>query len=139
MMTSSPGPMPIATCARCSAAVQLETATACRAPIASAKAASNSWVRGPMVSHPERNVAATASRSSSENRRSKTGIRCSGDVPVTLMPGIVEAAVLETLEDLRNPVWNSHLRLVTEPISDLVEAHLVVARVLVTMHKVDLP
>ena len=40
-ITSSPGPMPVPSMARCSAAVPLEVATACLTPHASAQARSN--------------------------------------------------------------------------------------------------
>src|SRR6516164_7452151 len=60
-MTSSPGPTPAATSARCRAVVQEETATACAAPIDEANAASNSATRGPWATHPEE-TAAPASR-----------------------------------------------------------------------------
>src|SRR5262245_27841318 len=62
--TSSPGPIPTARIAACSAAVPLLTATASRAPTARAKASSNSATRGPVVSHAERSVSTTAAMSS---------------------------------------------------------------------------
>ena len=72
-ITSSPGPRPAARHIRCRAAVPLETAQACGTPTYSANAASNSDVRGPMLSQPERYVAATASMSASVTRTSASG------------------------------------------------------------------
>ena len=46
-MTSSPGPMPSATSARCSAAVPLLHVIACSTPAHSAKASSNRFTYGP--------------------------------------------------------------------------------------------
>ena len=74
-ITSSPGPSPAARPCRCSAAVPLETATACAAPAYSANAASNSAMRGPMDSHPDRYVAAMASISASVISTSARGTR----------------------------------------------------------------
>src|SRR2546430_2734910 len=65
VITSSPGPMPSATSDRCSAAVPEETASTCFASRYSRMRASSSAVRGPVVSQPERSVAATASISAS--------------------------------------------------------------------------
>src|SRR5215218_9239785 len=65
VITSSPGPTPSASSDRCIAAVPEETAIAWRAPAYSAKRRSSSAVRGPVVSHPERSVSATASISRS--------------------------------------------------------------------------
>ena len=72
-ITSSPGPRPAARHIRCRAAVPLETAQACGTPTYSANAASNSDVRGPMLSQPERYVAATDSMSASVTRTSASG------------------------------------------------------------------
>src|SRR3954470_18495674 len=65
VITSSPGPIPSATSARCIAAVPDATASACSAPAYSAKRRSSSSARGPVVSQPERIVSATAATSSS--------------------------------------------------------------------------
>src|SRR5581483_6588355 len=65
VITSSPGPIPIATSARCIAAVPDETAIACVAPAYSANRSSSSAARGPVVSQPERIASATAATSSS--------------------------------------------------------------------------
>src|SRR5918999_3145281 len=65
VITSSPGPTPSATSARCMAAVPEETASACSAPMYSAKRRSSSAAFGPLVSHPDRIVSATAAISSS--------------------------------------------------------------------------
>src|SRR4051812_41999635 len=65
VITSSPGPTPSATSARCIAAVPEETASACFAPTYSAKRRSSSAAFSAVVSQPERIVRATASISSS--------------------------------------------------------------------------
>ena len=65
VITSSPGPTPSATSARCIAAVPDATASACFAPTYSAKRRSSSAARGPVVSQPERIASATAATSSS--------------------------------------------------------------------------
>src|SRR4029077_9641633 len=65
VITSSPGPTPTAGSARWSAAVPEATASTCSAWTYSAKRRSSSAARGPVVSHPERRVSATASISSS--------------------------------------------------------------------------
>src|SRR5581483_4545390 len=118
-ITSSPGPTPAARYARCSAAVQLDTATACPAPTHSAKVRSNASVRGPMVSQPDRSVSATASRSSSSTFRSKNGI--SGNVPVAAVKGIREGAGGEGVSHLGDAVGDSHCGLEAEHLADLVE------------------
>src|SRR4051794_1468668 len=66
VITSSPGPTPRATSERWSAAVHDETASTCFASRYSRMRASSSAVRGPVVSQPDRRVAATASISASE-------------------------------------------------------------------------
>jgi len=63
-ITSSPGPIPSARHARWSASVALETASACRAPVNRANAASNSWVTAPIVSQRRRITSSTAACSS---------------------------------------------------------------------------
>ena len=73
--TSSPGPIPAASACRWSAAVPLATAIACAAPAYSANAASNSAMRGPMDSQPDRYVAAMASISASVISTSARGTR----------------------------------------------------------------
>src|SRR3954466_13397862 len=65
VITSSPGPIPSATSARCMAAVPDATASACSAPAYSAKRRSSSAARGPVVSQPERMASVTAAPSSS--------------------------------------------------------------------------
>src|SRR5678816_4847117 len=52
--TSSPGPTPTASSARCSAVVQLDTAQACGAPTAAANSRSNAATSGPCVTHPDK-------------------------------------------------------------------------------------
>jgi hypothetical protein len=72
--TSSPLATPLATSARCSAVVQLDTAQACAAPTAAANSRSKAATSGPCVTQPERMArrAASASRSSIHGRA--TGI-----------------------------------------------------------------
>src|SRR3954447_7756728 len=65
VITSSPGPIPRATSARWSAAVPEARASTCSASRYSAMRRSSSAARGPVVSHPERSVSATAAISSS--------------------------------------------------------------------------
>src|SRR5436190_1025945 len=65
VITSSPGPTPSATRARCIAAVPEETARACFAPTYSAKRRSSSAAFGPVVNHPDRIASVTAATSSS--------------------------------------------------------------------------
>src|SRR5271166_2730858 len=153
-ITSSPGPTPAARYARCRAAVQLDTAIAWRAPRCAAKASSNSAVRGPSVSQPERSVAATASRSCGCSCRSNSGSsgkvsaaavlagasmcgRRSGNVPVAAVERIAERFGVERGQDLGDAVGYGHERLEAQLFADPVEAHLVVARVLVAVHVGD--
>ena len=63
-MTSSPGPTPATSKARCRAVVQLETAQAWRAPVKRANSVSKAATCGPCVSQPESTTAAAASASS---------------------------------------------------------------------------
>src|SRR6188474_3133426 len=65
VITSSPGPTPTARSARCIAAVPELTASTCGTSRYSARRSSRSAARGPVVSHPERSVSATAAISSS--------------------------------------------------------------------------
>src|SRR5690349_18533779 len=65
VMTSSPGPMPLASSAMCNAVVPEETAMACLILNASEKACSNLAVRGPMASMPESRTSITADFSAS--------------------------------------------------------------------------
>lgn len=65
VITSSPGPMPWARRARCSAVVPEEVATAWRTPHMAAKALSNSSTLGPWASIPDFRTAMMASFSSS--------------------------------------------------------------------------
>src|SRR5215203_6961029 len=65
VITSSPGRTPTASSARWSAAVPDATASTCFASRYSAARRSSSAARGPVVSHPERIVSATAAISSS--------------------------------------------------------------------------
>src|SRR5258707_6988197 len=65
VITSSPGPTPSATSARCIAAVPDATASTCSASSTSAARRSSSADFGPVVSQPDRSVSATASISSS--------------------------------------------------------------------------
>ncbi len=66
VITSSPGPMPLATSARCMPAVAESSAIACFTPANDAKCSSNARTRGPGASQPERSVSTTASTSASE-------------------------------------------------------------------------
>src|ERR1700759_3039779 len=91
-----------------------------------------------MVSQPERRVSATASRSSGVRRRSKTGIRRSGDVSVAPIERVSESILLQRIEHLGDPVRHDHPRLEAQRGADLVEADLVVARVLVAANVLDL-
>src|SRR6186713_1754297 len=65
VITSSPGPTPTASSARCKAAVPEATASTCSASTNSAKRRSSSAAFGPVVSQPDRRVSATAAISSS--------------------------------------------------------------------------
>src|SRR5581483_2356723 len=121
---------------------------ACLAPRCSAKMRSNSAVRGPSVSQPERSVSATASRSCGCSCRSKSGSSGKVSVDATSMPlrdvlvtrvvRVAEAPLIERLDDLGDPVGDRHQRLEAELGLDLVEADLVVARVLVLLDVADL-
>ncbi len=64
-MTSSPGPIPHATNARCSAVVQELTATPSRAPTRAANFSSKLATRGPCATQPESTACAAASASAS--------------------------------------------------------------------------
>ena len=63
--TSSPGPIPAAAYATCSAAVPEVTATAGVPPVTDARSSSNRTTAGPVVSQSPRSTAATAAMSSS--------------------------------------------------------------------------
>src|SRR3954470_5773495 len=127
-ITSSPGPTPAARYARCSAAVQEDTASAWRTPRCSANACSKACVRGPAVSQPERSTSATASMSCGSRRRSNSGM--SGNVPVPAIEGVREAAVVERRHQLLDTERHGHRHLVAQRVANLLERHLVVARVL---------
>src|SRR6478735_8130456 len=74
-MTSSPGPIPHASAARCRPAVAEFTATASTPPpMKAANFCSNSRALGPVVSQPERNTAVAAAISSSPMTGRKHGI-----------------------------------------------------------------
>ena len=73
--------------------MQLETATACFDPRCSANAASNSAVQGPIVSQPERNTLSTASMSSSDRRRSNSGISGVRSVASIRVPDVDTALI----------------------------------------------
>src|SRR4029450_4184418 len=74
--TPSPARRPSASTARWSAAGQELSAIACGALTAAAKAPSNRFTRGPVVSQPDRSVATTSSTSASpiEGRKKGTSI-----------------------------------------------------------------
>src|SRR5258705_11333010 len=74
-ITSSPGPIPHASAARCSPAVAEFTATASTpSPMKAANFCSKSRALGPVVSHPDRSTAVAASISSSPMKGRKQGI-----------------------------------------------------------------
>ena len=75
VMTSSPGPMPIASSARCSPAVAELTAMACSdaSPRNAAKSSSNRLAFGPVVTQPDFNVSTTSAISSSPISGSANG------------------------------------------------------------------
>ena len=83
-ITSSPGPTPAATSARCSAVVQFETTIAWRAPVYAASASSNSCTRRPWVSQPERTASAAAAASSSPTTGFVIGMRTGRVVPAVI-------------------------------------------------------
>ncbi len=78
--TSSPGPTPASTSARCSPVVQLETATPSAARTLAANADSNAATRGPWATHPLRNTSVTALTSASPSTGRMIGI---GAVPIS--------------------------------------------------------
>ena len=73
VITSSPGPMPSAHSARCSAPVQCETASACFAPTYCANSVSKRLALGPVVIHPERRDSITSCSSSGPIEGRKKG------------------------------------------------------------------
>src|SRR5438105_12012848 len=77
VMTSSPGPTPLARRARNSAAVPFEVATAKRAPLAAATESSKALTRAPWAKAPERITSRTAASSSGPNWGRAIGIRAS--------------------------------------------------------------
>src|SRR5215468_7227095 len=82
-MTSSPGAMPAANTAACSAAVPELTATACRASTLEATARSKASTAGPVVSQSDRSAATTAWTSSSSTvcRAYGSGVALTGVPP----------------------------------------------------------
>src|SRR3954447_13571998 len=72
--TSSPGWRSSSAIARCSAAVQDDTATACCAPTEAVNAASNAATRGPWATQPEARTSATAAASCSPSTGRMTGM-----------------------------------------------------------------
>src|SRR3954467_2121079 len=89
-----------------------------------------------MVSQPERSTSITASTSSGSSRRSKSGT--SGNVPVAGIERVGEPAGFQCADDLPDPLRHGHGHLIAQPPADLLEGHLVVARVLVAMNVGDL-
>jgi hypothetical protein len=84
-ITSSPGPTPTASMARCRPVVQELTAMPCAAPTRAANVSSNVATRGPCATQPERTASAAACASSSPSNGSITAIlRCG--VASTVMP-----------------------------------------------------
>src|ERR1700750_3448826 len=90
-----------------------------------------------MVSQPERSVSSTAWMSSSSSLRSKSGT--SGNVPVPAIEGIREATVVERRHQLVDAARHGHRHLVAERVADLLEGHLVVARVLLAGDELHFP
>ena len=78
VITSSPGPIPLARRARCSAVVPEDVARACLAPVRPAKASSKAATRGPCASMPESSTSSTAcfSRSPIQGREIGIGGGC---------------------------------------------------------------
>ncbi len=74
-ITSLPVGTSATTSARCSAVVQLDTATPCGACMCPAKADSNSATLGPWATHPDRTTSATAAASSSPSHGFMTLMR----------------------------------------------------------------
>src|SRR5689334_4384097 len=73
-ITSSPGPMPSTTIARCKPVVHDDTATPWRAPTTAATAVSNSATRGPCATQPDATAAAAGTDSSGRRNGFITGI-----------------------------------------------------------------
>src|SRR3954454_19159342 len=89
--TSSPGPIPSTTSARCRAVVQELTATPCSAPTSAANSRSKRATRGPWATQPERTASAAAWASSSPSRGNITGIRFTGSTLRSRLRGLVAA------------------------------------------------
>src|SRR5678815_2318516 len=83
--TSSPGPTPSASSARCNAVVQLETAHACDAPTASANSCSNAATSGPCVTHPDKMARRAAAASCSSIHGRATGMIVFTGSPATVI------------------------------------------------------
>src|SRR4051812_35855830 len=94
-------------------------------------------MRGPMVSQPDSSASRTAWRSSSESRRSNSGM--SGDVAIPRPPRVWPAPLFERLRDLGDAVRHRETGPELQDVADLVEGDLVVARVLVALDEADLP
>src|SRR6266478_1861372 len=71
--------IPAASSERCSAAVPVDTATACSAPTYFANSFSNSNVFGPIVIQPDRITSLTACASSSPTQARRNGTSSLGD------------------------------------------------------------
>src|SRR5207244_3058958 len=100
VMTSSPGPTPTASRARCSAVVQLETAQACGAPTKAANSSSNAATCGPCVTQPDRIASRAAAASSSPRLGRAIGIIAGGSVSGRGLP-VAPALLLQQF--LRRP------------------------------------
>src|SRR4051794_30087575 len=94
-------------------------------------------MRGPIVSQPDSSVSRTARRSCSSRRRSNSGM--SGDVAIPRPPRVGPAVLVERTRDLSDSLRHGHLRLEVQHPVDLVERHLVVARILTTLDVRDRP
>ncbi len=77
VMTSSPGPIPRVSMARCRAAVHELTARAAGAPLASRNSSSKARVLGPVVIHPDFSESTTSAISSSPSCGGEKGIKVS--------------------------------------------------------------
>src|SRR6266404_5046302 len=123
-ITSSPGPIPHASAARCSPAVAEFTATASTpSPMNAANFCSNSRAVGPVVSHPDRNTAVTAAISSSPMAGRKHGMPA-GAARTLCADDLVGT---HEREDLRNAAFKGPGRFEPEPGPDLFERDAVVA------------
>src|SRR4051794_7079631 len=101
-ITSSPGPIPMPSSARCSAEVPELTATQCRPSTSAENSFSNAATSGPCATMPERRTRSTAARSSSPIRGWAAGIM---QGPPRVLGGLAGSALdpslLPDLHDMR--------------------------------------